>query len=292
MKKILQKFEILVIYLEMEYIITLQSNINSKINQNNTIAYFITPLNHRLFLEGNWVVGISEIQYTKSWYNILNSTEIKLYYENGQEFELKNLSLSVSEGHYESEEQLIGAINTELIKLSSVLNTPPGIKYNSLNKKVYIEPGLTTNGVKLSPNFGEEIDSILGFKIDASNYYRTETISVEDSNFLSLRKAFSAGVEPSNPVEISRGYHSLYIYSNIVHPSFIGDSFSQILRVVEVPSEKKFGENIVIRYENPQYRKVLFNEIQIIEINIKDDTNELIPFKFGRVRIDLHLKKL
>ncbi len=84
----------------------------------------------------------------------------------------------------------------------------------------------------------------------------------------------------------------MYVYSNIVYPSHIGDTFSQILRVVEVPNEKKFGDDVVIRYENPQYRNVLFDEISNIEINIKDDSNEIIPFKFGRIRIDLHFKKL
>ena len=43
------------------------------------------------------------------------------------------------------------------------------------------------------------------------------------------------------PYELSGGYHSLFVYSDIVSPSFVGDSFTQLLRLVEIPSNYKFG---------------------------------------------------
>jgi len=265
--------------MKMEHIITLQSNVTLQ-NSSNTIASFITPLSQRLNLDGSWVVGISEIQYKKSWYNILEPTKIKLFAKFSFMNELTDFQTAynnyIPEGHYESEEQLIDTLNTELKNIKDI--KPPTIEYNKLSKKVKIIPGLVNKDMKLFPSFGDEIDNLIGIKSELTGSYAYSTETLE--------------IEPFHPVDISRGYHSLYVYSNIVYPSHIGDTFSHILRVVEVPNEKKFGDDIVIRYENPQYRTVLFDEITNIEINIKDDTNELIPFKFGRVRIDLHFKKL
>ncbi len=62
--------------------------------------------------------------------------------------------------------------------------------------------------------------------------------------------------------------------------------------MVEVPRKTKFGEQCVIKYENPQYRPVLENEFEFIEMSIKDDTGELIPFEFGRAIVTLHFEKL
>jgi hypothetical protein len=284
--------------MKMEHIITLQSNIHSNKSTSNSIACFVTPLSQRLKLEGTWLVGISEIQYKKSWYNVLETSKIILLDELGNKFKAENENSSgnndlyISEGHYESEEQLINTINDELKKFEKV--DPPTIEYNKLSKKIHITPGIANKAIKIYPFFGDEIDAMIGIKneLNDTNVYSIETNSiVNEVNILKNNKK-DFRIEPFHPVEITRGYHSLYVYSNIVYPSHIGDTFSQILRVVEVPNEKKFGDDVVIRYENPQYRNVLFDEISNIEINIKDDSNEIIPFKFGRIRIDLHFKKL
>jgi hypothetical protein len=286
----------------MEHIITLQSNVHSN-QTTNSIASFVTPLSQRLKLEGNWVVGISEIQYKKSWYNVLQTNKIALIDELGNIFDeegkinnetiLNNAKeVYISEGHYQSEEHLINTLNDELKKFEGI--EPPTIEYNNLSKKICIKPGIANKGIKLYPTFGDEIDYMIGLKTEINNTYAYSIDSNKLENDITIFKnnIKDFRIEPFHPVEITRGYHSLYIYSNIVYPSHIGDTFSQILRVVEVPNEKNFGDDVVIRYENPQYRNVLFGEISNIEINIKDDSNEFIPFKFGRVRIDLHFKKI
>jgi hypothetical protein len=289
----------------MEQIVTLQSNVINN-HQNNTISCFTTQLSQRLKLEGSWVVGISEIQYKKSWYNVLESSEILLVDKNGKSFKRKKKTgenksdgsfIYLSEGHYETEEQLVMSIDDELKKFRCTIC--PSITYNKVSKKINITPGEASESKKLYPFFEKQVQDMLGLENDLKlnenhNYFPVEAITISsESVSLEFRPIVnSSWTDPIRPVEITRGYHSLYIYSNIAYPSYIGDAYAQILRVVEVPSEKKFGDDIVIRYENPQYRKVLMNEINEIEINIKDDSGELIPFKYGRVRIDLHFKKL
>jgi hypothetical protein len=94
------------------------------------------------------------------------------------------------------------------------------------------------------------------------------------------------------PYELSGGYHSLFVYSDIVSPSFVGDSYTQLLRLIEIPSSYKFGDQVKITYPNTYYVPLLVKEFDTIEIDIKDDTGVNIPFEFGRCIITLHFRKV
>jgi len=68
----------------MSEYITLVSNVKSVSSiEKNTIAEFSTQLNRKLKFVGDWVVGVAEVSYTKSWYNILFSHKVLLFDEMG-----------------------------------------------------------------------------------------------------------------------------------------------------------------------------------------------------------------
>jgi hypothetical protein len=290
----------------MSEYVTLVSNVKC-VSQygKNTIAEFKTQLGRKFSLVGDWVVGVAEVSYTKSWYNVLFPHKIILFDEmgtvyNNEDFtetnDILNTSdeLHISSGYYESARKLVDEINIVLGKITTII--APKLEYNELNNTVTVMPGLIDNAIKVYPFFGTEVENILGLKNRnmKNNYYSQVNQSsgiaavVFKGDEMYKQNKFLA----FHPVEISGGYHSLFVYSDIVYPSYIGDTCTQILRVVEIPRKAKFGEQCVIKYENPQYRRLLLNEFESIEISIKDDSGELIPFKFGRVIITLHFKKL
>ena len=65
-----------------------------------------------------------------------------------------------------------------------------------------------------------------------------------------------------------------------------------ILRLVQVPSRSNFGRQVVIPYASPHYNPVAVNEFETITINVKDDTDSLIPFQFGRTQVKLHFRRV
>lgn len=65
---------------------------------------------------------------------------------------------------------------------------------------------------------------------------------------------------------------------------------AQLLRIVKVPFAT-FGEQLDLTYDQPYYMSLAGNEINSIEIDIKDGTGAPIDFKFGKVEIVLHFKK-
>ena len=93
------------------------------------------------------------------------------------------------------------------------------------------------------------------------------------------------------PYELSGGTHGLFVYCDIVKPSFVGDSYTQLLRLVQVPSGIKFGDQVLITYANTYYVPLLTHEFETIEVHIKDDVGDTIPFEFGRSIMVLHFRK-
>ena len=287
----------------MSEYITLVSNVKS-VSGKNTLAEFRTQLSRKLTFNGDWVVGVAEISYTKSWFNVLFSHKIILFDEMGNVFNdiiesneiniKKREEFYISSGYYESAKKLVDEINKTLSIITTI--EPPVLLYNDLNNTVTVKAGKVDGVVKVYPYFGSEVENILGLKNrnQIDDYYSTVNhnsdiaAAIFNGNHMYKRDKFVA----FHPVEISGGYHSLYVYSNIVYPSYVGDTCTQILRVVEIPRNAIFGEQCVIKYERPQYRPVLLNEFESIELSIKDDTGALIPFKFGRIIVTLHFKKL
>ena len=53
-----------------EFYLTLPSNSSMKYYPENTLTSFTTRLPNSIRLEGDWDVGLVEIQYPHNWYNI------------------------------------------------------------------------------------------------------------------------------------------------------------------------------------------------------------------------------
>ena len=94
-----------------------------------------------------------------------------------------------------------------------------------------------------------------------------------------------------SPYELFSSFHSLFVYCDIIKPSYVGDSFTQLLRFVEIPPNAQFGEQIVLTYPDTHYFPLNTREFNSIEIDIRDDTGRRIPFLFGRTLVILHFRR-
>jgi len=93
----------------------------------------------------------------------------------------------------------------------------------------------------------------------------------------------------SYPPDLRGGIQTMFIYSDIVKPTIIGDTMARILRTC--PVQGKFGEVISKTFDRPHYVPISINSINSIEIHIKDHTDKLIKFAFGTVIIKLHFQR-
>ena len=89
------------------------------------------------------------------------------------------------------------------------------------------------------------------------------------------------------------GYiNNLNIYCNLVKPIAIGDIEAPLLRSVAVSPRDRFGEFVQYEPHMREYVPLLYHEFENIEIDIKDDSDTTIDFKFGKVYLSLHFRKI
>ena len=98
-------------------------------------------------------------------------------------------------------------------------------------------------------------------------------------------------VEGFAEVTLYGSIKSLYVYCNIIKPVIVGDREVPLIRRVEIPSEKSFGQTVELIYTRPHYYPLVYHEFESIEIDIKDDTDKTVQFAFGRVALTLNFRK-
>lgn len=92
--------------------------------------------------------------------------------------------------------------------------------------------------------------------------------------------------------ETRGGRYRLFIYTDIIRSIHVGDTMSNLLRMVEIPNHCEFGDQISFRYEKPEYKRLASNQISSIQVYIKDDSGADVPFEFGRTIVTLHFRKI
>ena len=86
--------------------------------------------------------------------------------------------------------------------------------------------------------------------------------------------------ETDSVVDMSRGFESLCVYTNVVEPRVVGDSLVPLLRIV--PLSGRQGNTVSQIFQKTQYVPVLCKEFGTIEIDIRDDTGRPVPFERGK----------
>jgi len=81
----------------------------------------------------------------------------------------------------------------------------------------------------------------------------------------------------------------MYIHSNIVSYSLVGDTKTPLLRVCNISG--KHGDEIRVTYTNPQYIPVACQDFETIEININNELDKPVPLLNGKSVITLHSRR-
>jgi hypothetical protein len=79
-----------------------------------------------------------------------------------------------------------------------------------------------------------------------------------------------------------------YVYSDIVEPQVVGDIQAPLLRIVKV--DGKNGEIISCHYDRPQYVPVIRQSFQTLDIELRLNSGDFVPFERGKVIVVLHFR--
>ncbi|NQY53279.1 MAG: hypothetical protein HRT42_06855 [Campylobacteraceae bacterium] len=86
----------------------------------------------------------------------------------------------------------------------------------------------------------------------------------------------------------------LFIYSNVVNSIIVGDSLSQLLRIVPVTKDAKFGSLIHSEYKNLQYLPLNTQYLNSIRFTIRNIEGNLVKFLSGphTIVLNLHIRPI
>lgn len=246
------------------FYITLPSNSSQDFFPDNKLHSFKVKLHKPLPVsEGKWEVGLTEIMFPKSWYNL---TDAWIIIKSGNDSLL--VQRNVQDGYYPSVKELIHCLHTIIESVD-------------LDGKIVLEFDEIQNRVRLKIS---EHESTIGI-----------TFSQNILNMLGLSKKqgefYSTGWFIEKATDINEGFSALYVYTDVVESQLVGDVMVPLIRVVPFKNNNK-REDTWVNFPRVQYLPVRIRETDSIEIVISRDNGEIIPFQKGKVVVTLHFRRL
>ena len=235
----------------------------------NTLTSFKTRLAQPLDLKGYWEVGLAEIQYPFTWFNV-NEGDLwakltlggnNLSYNDEAYDPGASADITIKSGYYPTIDKLLEYIwgAKRMISRGDMFK----IAHDVLDGRITITIAAGMR-VTLSPS----LMTLLGFD-------KTE---------------FTSGKHTGNRmVDVLQGFYSIYLYCPLVEPRMVGDVRVSLLRII--PIKGKPGNIISKEFQPIHYVPLLQRQFQEIEIMLRDDTGKPIPFERGKVVVTLHFRR-
>lgn len=236
---------------DSSFYITLPSNACTSVFPQNTASAFTICLARPLELSGAWDVGLAEVQYPHSWNTLSQDATYGIV---SQE---KHWGFKVPRSYYSSIPDLIEEMNS----VAQSHRHPPDLRldYDPVIRKVLLKAPPT-----YTFSASTELPHILGV---------LPHVAVQKMPFTA---------------DITGGFNTLYIYTDIVDHQIVGDAYVPLLRCI--PVQGKAGDCINNIYDKPHYIPLNKHHIDTITIEIKADQNKNVPFRFGKVIVKLHFR--
>ena len=97
--------------MESEFYVTLPSNSSMEYFPDNKTSNFVTKLSRTLQFNGEWEVGLAEIDYPHTWHNIHEGkNSVEIYARDNLYLVFKTVEFSIQPGYYEKVQDVIDAL--------------------------------------------------------------------------------------------------------------------------------------------------------------------------------------
>ena len=247
-----------------DFYVTLPSNASMDVYPSNKIWNYRIKLAKPIILKQPYQVGIIELQYPKSWISFPEEDGMISMLSDIKSGERSWIKLKLATGHYDSIPRLLKEINSLIVKHTKTLS----VLYNAVTNRVFFMG--EENGAIM---FKGRLAHILGF--------------VPDKEFI-IRPSNHPIKYAPHPADIYGGCYNIFIYTDIVDYQRVGDSHVPLLRSINITDDARRVPTLL--YDKPHYTSVSRSIIDDIEISIKNDQNQYIPFTYGKTIIKLHFR--
>lgn len=283
-------------------ILILPSDGSSEYFPNNITSKFTIKLPEILTLNDSFEVALLEFIYPNSVRNIPNKTFIRIKAKNENET-IPLIKSTLDPGIYTEEKLLekikfhLEKLNLDIIKQNFISSLKKKYRSSTLNivsvEKPSFDKNVLTNKIelkcgKISLNrdnqlyefdlyleFGEYLYRILGFRGISQSCEK---------------------LEADNIIDIFGQIHIIYIYSDIVSPIIVGSERVPLLQMftLDHPNRANLepGSQNRITFQSPIYVPISRKTFETINIEVRDDSGELIQFETGKTLATLHIRPI
>ena len=266
--------------------LTLPSNSSMDICPENRLSDYMVHLLKEINLSGSWELGLSEILYPNTWYNI-DTNQFYIFYQRGA---LEFVAV-LPAGYYQQPQYIVRQILQEMRR-----------EFQNRNKTLVSE-GVLTQPIDflfdLTYNPQTQLTTMsIQHKKGAPTTDRNGTaqpdvvvtLSNELASILGFRKVWywEIGEYTSASVANVDTVNAIYVYCDVIEHRTVGHTLAPLLAVLPVTG--KPGAYVSKRYDKIQYHPVLKKNLSDIHISLRDDQGKRIRFRKGKVIVTLHLR--
>ena len=269
-----------------DFYMTLPSNASMKTHLDNTLTHYVTELPHRVDLIGEWECGLTEMQYSHTWYNVTED-DVWLFLNEIDDPDVSR-RVRLSCGYYDDPLTLLYHVNNGLYSLRTA-KTRAQMSYSSVTQKMTLH---MTENTKFTIPYHSSTTSMLGFHESvATGAVETTTTSASSlvSDSRTSDSTYPFHIEAPNVVDMTQGFNTLYVYTDVVESRIVGDALAPLLR--SIPISGRHGDRVSERFTNVHYIPLLSSNFHSIEVDIRDDMGRRVPFEYGRVTVTLHFRR-
>lgn len=247
----------------------------------NTTSHFQTRLPHEWRLPGEWVVGLSEIQFPQTFTHIPSKGESN--YIGMESFGVdKDGKQSYGEGKVAIKSGVYRNIEALLKEISDSSPFKGHLSFNlDVGGHVSVQKICEKKICSYDEHrfcFSSVLCKIMGFETSHLNYTVMPKHACRSQHPASLSNAL-----PS----------AFFIYTDLCETHVTGDVQTPLLRVVPTNLDNySYGSMRLQSFSAPKYVSLLKPNFETIEIDIRDDTGEHIPFDHGTLTVTLHFKRI
>jgi hypothetical protein len=149
---------------------------------------------------------------------------------------------------------------------------------------------------KIFEEFGVDQNGLIEFRLKQNiNLIKFSSplkrlLGLDRSIFSNQRgTVYSAESKPS----IQKAFNLMFIYSSLIEPIMVGGVFVPLLRSIWLESTYNYGDIVHKDLKNKMYLPISSTSINNIEIEVRNDAGELIPFPYGsKTNLTLHFRRI
>ena len=271
----------------MVLVLTLPSDSSLEYFPNNTLSHFRVQLPQELTFDGPYEVGLTQLQYPRTWFNIPEEDTIILVEQVEANLALSYLTCKIAGGTYESVDQLVKLINLAIQrKIKKVWRRSENffLHYSAIENRVHFQckRGPDSSDTVTSPclrvSFSPAILLRLGF-IAGFNKHRSEKPYY-------LRN----GDVAEFTVDLDGGFKNIYVNTDIIKQThYVGHTLQSVLRVV--PIQGRRHEMVLFEPIRIDWFPLRFNRFRQIEISLTTDLGQYVKFERGKTVVTLHIRR-